>query len=254
MKPFLFLILSSIFSFNTWAQWALPWQPCSPPGSSSLQGNTLYPGFFISKVWERKNKRVQQYLPEVPSVNTYEDILQDDSIELVIVNTPEHTHFDFARRALEAGKHVVVEKAFTVNDAEAQQLIQLAGERDLVLSVFQNRRWDSDFLTVRKILDQQLLGRLVSYEVHYDRYRNFIQAGTWKERPGPGKGPRAPAAGQPGDGPGGGRHRHVGRGVQQHLPAVAPESGARRAAPADEGMTPAPGPCGGPGLPSRTHS
>jgi len=147
-----------------------------------------HPGFFISKVWERKNKRVQQYLPEVPSVNTYEDILQDDSIELVIVNTPEHTHFDFARRALEAGKHVVVEKAFTVNDAEAQQLIQLAGERDLVLSVFQNRRWDSDFLTVRKILDQQLLGRLVSYEVHYDRYRNFIQAGTWKERPGPGKG------------------------------------------------------------------
>ncbi len=147
-----------------------------------------HPGFFISKVWERKNKRVRQYLPEVPSVNTYEDILQDESIELVIVNTPEHTHFDLAIKALKAGKHVVVEKAFTVSYEEAQHLVKLAKDSGLMLSVFQNRRWDSDFLTVRKVLDQQLLGRLVSYEAHYDRYRNFIQAGTWKESPGPGKG------------------------------------------------------------------
>ncbi len=149
---------------------------------------TSHPGFTISKVWERNHKRVHAYFPNISSVSTYEQILDDDSIELVIVNTPEHTHFEFALQALDAGKHVIVEKAFTITYHDARELIRIANEKNLVLSVFQNRRWDSDFLTVQQIIDQGILGRIVSYEAHYDRYRNFIQQGTWKETIGPGKG------------------------------------------------------------------
>src|SRR6185295_11727117 len=95
-------------------------------------------------------------------------------IELVIINTPNETHFEFASRALEAGKHVVVEKPFTVTSAEGKKLIELAQKKNRILTVFQNRRWDGDFLTVKKILDQKLLGKVVEFEMHYDRYRNYI--------------------------------------------------------------------------------
>jgi predicted dehydrogenase len=77
----------------------------------------------------------------------------------------------------------VVEKSFTVTVKEGKELIELAGKKNKVLSVFQNRRWDGDFMTVRKIIENKLLGRLVEYESHYDRYRNFIKEGTWKEDP-----------------------------------------------------------------------
>ncbi|RMG70982.1 MAG: oxidoreductase, partial [Bacteroidetes bacterium] len=118
-------------------------------------------------------------------VSTFEGILQDPAIELVVVNTPEPTHSDLTRRALLAGKHVVVEKAFTPTVAEADELIELAQKQKRILSVYHNRRWDSDFLTVSQVIRQGLLGRLVNYEAHYDRYRNFIQE-SWKEQPAPG--------------------------------------------------------------------
>lgn len=147
-----------------------------------------HPGFVLYKIWERSRERARQYDPEIQTAHTLEDILNDPAVELVIVNTPNHTHADYARRALEAGKHVVVEKPFTLTVAEADDLIQCAARHQRVLTVFQNRRWDGDFLTVRAVLDQQLVGQLVEYESHYDRFRNYIETNTWKEATQPGTG------------------------------------------------------------------
>jgi predicted dehydrogenase len=115
-------------------------------------------------------------------------LLKDESLDLIIVNTPNDSHFSFAEHALKAGKHVVVEKPFTVTVAEADQLINLAKEQKKILTVFQNRRWDADFLTVKKVLDLKMVGQLVECEIHYDRFRNHIEPGTWKEEPKPGTG------------------------------------------------------------------
>ena len=93
-----------------------------------------------------------------------------------------------AEAALRAGKHVVVEKPFTNTAKEGEQLIALAEEKGRMLTVFQNRRWDSDFLTVQKVLAANVLGQVVEYEAHYDRFRNYIQPDTWKEDDGPGSG------------------------------------------------------------------
>lgn len=144
----------------------------------SLKAN---PNFRIRKILERsKNLSAEKY-PEANIVRDYLDVLNDPEIQLVIVNTPDYMHFDMCLQALNAGKHVVVEKPFTQTIEQANELIALAKEKNLVLTVYQNRRWDGDFLTVKKILDEKLLGRLVEFESHFDRYRNFIQTNTWKE-------------------------------------------------------------------------
>jgi scyllo-inositol 2-dehydrogenase (NADP+) len=125
---------------------------------------------------------------DFPVVNSMDAILGDDSIELIIVNTPNDTHFPYTTAALKAGKHVVVEKPFTVTSTEADQLIELAKNQNKVLTVFQNRRWDGGFLTLKKILEEKMLGRVVELEMHYDRYRNYIEQGSWKEENRPGTG------------------------------------------------------------------
>lgn len=150
---------------------------------------SAHPGFNLKKILIRSGSRhTPGKYPEVETVNDFEDILKDDTIELVVVNTPEHTHFELAKAALQAGKCVIVEKAFTVTSKEAQELISLAKEKQLVLSVFQNARWHGDFITIQKIIEQKLLGCLVNYEAHYDRYRNVVQPGAWKEENKPGTG------------------------------------------------------------------
>jgi scyllo-inositol 2-dehydrogenase (NADP+) len=106
----------------------------------------------------------------------------------VVVATPNKSHFNLASRALSAGKHVVVEKPFTNTSTEAKQLTELARGQKRLISAHHNRRWDGDFMTVRKILEGRLLGRLVEYESHYDRYRNEPRPGAWRERQGPGGG------------------------------------------------------------------
>ena len=108
-------------------------------------------------------------------------MIKDPAIELIVVNTPDSTHYEYARLALEAGKHVIVEKPFTSTTEEGEELIALAAEMGLMLSVYQNRRWDADFQTVQEIISKGLLGRLVEYESTFARYRNFIKPNTWKE-------------------------------------------------------------------------
>lgn len=142
----------------------------------------VHPGFEIVKIVEHSYKGSKERYPYVTIVGDIEELLSDEQLELIIVNTPDTTHAAYCRQALEAGKHVIVEKPFTIKSSEAETLRKLAEKNDLVLSVFQNRRWDADFLTVRKILEEGMLGRIVSFESHFDRYRNFIQPDTWKEK------------------------------------------------------------------------
>ena len=138
-------------------------------------------GFRLSKITERSKDEVRHHYPDVVSVRSFDDLINDDNIELIVVNPPDSTHFEYAHRVLEAGKHVVVEKPFTHTIGQGEDLLNLAEKRNRVLSVFQNRRWDGDFLTVRKVLENQWLGRLVEFESNYMRYRNYIQPDTWKE-------------------------------------------------------------------------
>lgn len=148
----------------------------------------LHPGFELLGSWERSKKLIQVDYPEVTSFPSLESILEDKSIDLVIVNTPIDTHFEYAKKVLLAGKHAIVEKAFTSNVAEAQDLAALAKEKGLKLSVFQNRRWDSELKTVKKILDEKLLGEIVEAEFHFDRYNPVLSPKVHKETVNSGSG------------------------------------------------------------------
>lgn len=149
---------------------------------------SLHPGFELAGSWERSKKLVQEDYPDTQSYDSLDALLQDETIELVIVNTPVETHFDYAQQALLAGKNVLVEKAFTTTVAEAEELKTLANEQGLKLAVFQNRRWDSDFKTVRQLLDRDILGEIVEAEIHFDRYNPNLSPKTHKETANAGAG------------------------------------------------------------------
>jgi scyllo-inositol 2-dehydrogenase (NADP+) len=146
------------------------------------------PQLKLRKVVERHKEDSRQRYPWVEVVRDAASLLTDEKIELIVVATPNASHFDFARDSLLAGKHVVVEKPFTPTSAQAQQLIELAARQNRLISVFQNRRWDGDFQTVKKLLDARLLGRLVEYESRFDRFRNRLKEDAWREAAGPGSG------------------------------------------------------------------
>ena len=145
-------------------------------------------GLELAKVVERRTRESSERYPRVDVVTDAAALFADPGVDLVVIATPNATHHGLARDALLAGKHVVVDKPFTTTAAQADELIDLARERALVLSVFQNRRWDGDFLTVRKIVDAGALGRLVEYESHFDRFRNSPKANAWREAEGEGSG------------------------------------------------------------------
>lgn len=144
-----------------------------------------HPGFNLYAVWERTKNLAQQKYPSVKTFRTLEEMLADENIELVIVNTPSITHVDIAKKVIAAAKHLVVEKPFTPTVAEAAMLIELADKKNVKLSVYQNRRYDSDFKTVKKILNEGLLGDIVEAEIHFDRYTPELSYKTHKEAPTP---------------------------------------------------------------------
>jgi predicted dehydrogenase len=139
------------------------------------------PGLKLTAIIQRKGDEAAEAYPQATIHRSVEEMLADRSIQLVAVTTSNQTHFEIGRQCLLAGKHTVIDKPFTLTSAEAAELIALAGERKLVLSAFQNRRWDGDFKTVCNILKSGALGRLVVFESHYDRFRQQIRQGTWKE-------------------------------------------------------------------------
>jgi len=139
------------------------------------------PGFDVVNILERSKNISKKLFPEAVIVRYFYDILKNTDVELVIVNTPDKFHYEMAKQAILNGKHVVVEKPVTLKSSDTQDLIELAREKEVVFTVYQNRRWDGDFRTVQKVLNEKKLGRLVEFESHYDRYRNFITPDTWKE-------------------------------------------------------------------------
>ncbi|KAA9035865.1 oxidoreductase [Ginsengibacter hankyongi] len=121
-------------------------------------------------------------------VQTSAEIFEDENIDLVIITTPNTSHHSLALQALQADKHVVVDKPFTTNTKDADELIEEATKRNLILSVYHSRRFDSDFYTVQKIIKNNLLGGLVEMESRYDRFRNYLKPNAWREEDAPGSG------------------------------------------------------------------
>lgn len=146
------------------------------------------PEFEITKVLERRSDESKKQLPNITVAKTFDQLIGDDETELIVVTTPNDTHFDYASRALKAGKHVVLEKPFTNNTEEAEKLVQLAKNSKTILSVYQNRRYVSDFLTMREIINDKLLGEVHEFNATYDRYRPDAIAGSWREAALPGSG------------------------------------------------------------------
>jgi scyllo-inositol 2-dehydrogenase (NADP+) len=149
---------------------------------------SINPHFNFYAVWERTKNLAQEKFPQVKTYRTLEAMLADDLVELVIVNTPNYTHYEYAKKSLEAGKHVIVEKPFTIDVTQANDLIELAKKQNTVLSVYQNRRYDSDYKTIKKVVSENLLGELVEVEMHFDRFREELSPKVHKETPGPGAG------------------------------------------------------------------
>lgn len=147
----------------------------------------LHPGFELVGSWERSKKLIQEDYPHVKSYASIDEILADD-VDLVVVNTPIDTHFEYTKKVLEAGKHAIVEKAFTSTVAEAEELAALAKSNGVKLAVFQNRRWDSDLKTVRQVLVDGSLGEIVEAEFHFDRYNPLLSPKAHKETVNSGSG------------------------------------------------------------------
>jgi predicted dehydrogenase len=159
-----------------------------------LSGQTFHapmiaavPGLELASVVERSGDLAHQKYPQARVVRSVDELLADERIRLCVIATPNDSHFELARRCLSAGRNVLVDKPFTVTSEEARLLIHLAEKRGLLLTVYQSRRLDGDFKTVRKILAAGTLGRLVLFESHYDRFRPTLKD-AWREKPGPGAG------------------------------------------------------------------
>ena len=124
---------------------------------SILSARILILNFY--KIVERSKELSKERYPQASIVRSFKELTEDPEIDLIVVNTPDNTHYEYAGMALEAGKNVVVEKPFTSTTKQGEELIALAKKKGLMLSVYQNRRWDADFLTIRDILAKSLLGR-----------------------------------------------------------------------------------------------
>ncbi|NHZ88049.1 oxidoreductase [Massilia sp. CCM 8733] len=145
------------------------------------------PGMRITRVCSSQGERVLRDFPGAVVVPDPAGLIDSSEVDLVVVATANASHAPLAKQALLAGKHVVVEKPFTITLDDGAELIALADERQLVLSVFHNRRWDSDFLTLRQTIEAGLLGPINTYEAHFDRYRPHVR-GRWREQDLPGSG------------------------------------------------------------------
>lgn len=145
------------------------------------------PGLHLATICSTKPAAVQADWPQVAVVATPQAAFDDPRIDCVVIATGNESHHPLARAALLAGKHVVVDKPCTVTLEQTQDLLQVAAAQGKVLTVFQNRRWDADFLALRQVLDSGVLGRVVHFESHFDRYRPTVPE-RWREQDLPGSG------------------------------------------------------------------
>ena len=142
-----------------------------------------HPGFFMSAVVERSKEDSKEKYPDAEIYRSVEEMLENADIEVVVVNTPVQTHFEYVKMALDAGKNVIVEKPFTVTVSEAEELVNLAENKNLFLSVYQNRRFDRDYLQVQKVLAEGKLGNVRESEIRFDRFRTEPSGKEHKENP-----------------------------------------------------------------------
>jgi scyllo-inositol 2-dehydrogenase (NADP+) len=142
-----------------------------------------HPGFNLHAITERTNKLAAKDYHSIKSYDTIDELIADELIDLVIVNTPSFTHYEYAKKALLAGKHILVEKPFTASSAQAKELFDLAKSLGKKALVYQNRRYDSGFNAVKKVVESGELGKLVEVHFRYDRYRNEIGPKYFKEEP-----------------------------------------------------------------------
>ena len=143
--------------------------------------------FEVVKVFERTGNQAAQMLPDALTVRSFAGLLSDD-VDVVVITTPNQTHFELAKLALSAGKHVVVEKPLCATTEEALALAALAEQQGVVLTVYQNRRWDSAPLTAKQLLSDGLLGEIVDAEFRFERYAAGLNKKVWKETGGAGVG------------------------------------------------------------------
>lgn len=146
------------------------------------------PGFSLDAVAERNTKKAAQIYPDIKSYDTLEEVINHPDLELIVINTPNFTHFELAKAALLAGKHVLIEKPIAATSAEAQELFDLGRQVNREVLIYQNRRWDSDVKAVKQVLETGELGKIVEVHFRYDRWRPEIGPKVFKEKPMPASG------------------------------------------------------------------
>lgn len=146
------------------------------------------PDYEIRSVLQRTKSDAKEDFRDVQIVRNLKDLLKDDRVDLVIITTPNHLHFEQAFQALIADKHVVIEKPFTVTSEEAEKLIRLAQTKKRIVTAFHNRRWDGDFLTLRKLVHEKAVGKPVEFISSFGRFRRELRPDAWKEKNLPGSG------------------------------------------------------------------
>jgi len=152
---------------------------------------TSIAGLCLKMIRETKADNIslaKNRYPTAAIVAESEQIISDPEIDLVVIASPNTTHYSLAKQALENGKHVVVDKPFTNTSKEADELVEIAKQNDKLLSVYHNRRWDSGFKTVQKIIAEKKLGHLHEVEIHFDRFRPKLKENAWREKDIPGSG------------------------------------------------------------------
>ena len=142
------------------------------------------PGLELSAIVQRHGDNAAADYPGTRIYRTVEEAFADAAIDLIVVGTPNESHFELAQAALLAGKHVVVDKPFAPTPAEARELIDLAKKQGKIIAPFHNRRFDGDFVTLQKLVAEGTLGRVTQVISHFDRYRPIQRTGTWKEAGG----------------------------------------------------------------------
>lgn len=144
--------------------------------------------YNVTHVLERHNNESTEVFPSAKIVRSFEELVSAAGIDVIVITTPNYTHFPYAEEALIKGKNVLLEKPFTNTSVEALALIKTAEKQKRLLSVYQNRRYVSDFITIKEVLDKKLLGDVHEFESHFDRYRPALKTNAWREDVGEGTG------------------------------------------------------------------
>jgi scyllo-inositol 2-dehydrogenase (NADP+) len=145
-------------------------------------------GLRLAAILQRQGDEAAQAYPDAVIVRSIDDLLAISSLQLLVIATPNTTHFDLAKLCLLAGRDVVIDKPFAPTYTEAAELVAIAEEHQRLLSVYQNRRWDGDFQTLQRLNHEGKFGRIVLFESHFDRFRPQLKDNAWRERPEPGSG------------------------------------------------------------------